>query len=69
VDLEADGGNYFYAVTSDNRIVSFEATGYEVAQLGSVSVASAPVSIALASSYFAAVTESGTIMLFSIIGK
>jgi len=69
LDLETDGGNYVYAVTRGNRIVSFEANGYELTQIGYVTLASAPVSIALTSGYFAAVTEAGTIALFGIIDK
>ena len=69
LDLEADGGNYIYAVTSGNRIVSFEANGYELTQMGYVTLAAKPVSIALTSGYFAAVTDSGTIALFGIIEK
>ena len=69
LDLEADGGNYIYAVTSGNRIVSFEANGYELTQIGYVTLAAKPVSIALTGGYFAAVTDSGTIALFGIIEK
>ncbi len=69
LDLEADGGNYIYAVTSGNRIVTFEANGYEVTQIGYVTLDSKPVSIALTGSYFATVTEAGTMALFGIIDK
>lgn len=69
LDLESDAGNFFYAVTTGDRIVSFEANGYEITQIGYVTLDAKPVSIALSNHYFAAVTEHGTIALFGIIEK
>lgn len=69
LDLEADAGNYFYAVTSGNRILSFEANGYEVKMLGDVILEAQPLCIALTEHYFAVVEDNGTIALFGIIEK
>ncbi len=65
--LEADGANYFYVVSSGNRIVSFEAVGYAISSIGSVVLTSQPLSIALSENYFATVTSNMAIALLGII--
>lgn len=66
-NLEADGANYFYVVSTGNRIVSFEAVGYAITSIGSVVLNYTPLSIALSENYFAAVTSNGAIALLGII--
>ena len=67
LDLEADGSNYFYILDQSNRIVSFEASAYEVSQLGSVTLPSKPMSYALSSEYFLVVMENFKLNLYGII--
>jgi len=65
--LEADGSNYFYVVSTGNRIESFEAIGYAISSIGSVSLSAAPLSVALSENYFVTVTANGAISLLGII--
>lgn len=66
-DLEADGSNYFYVLDSSNRIISFEASAYEVSQLGSVELPSKANSFALSSEYFLVVMENLKLNVYGII--
>ena len=66
-DIAADGDNYFYVADNSSRIVSFEASGYEVTQLGFTEL-DAPVSrICLSGKYLAVLTEQNTIAMFKVI--
>ena len=66
-DLESDGSNYFYILDSANRIISFEASAYEVAQLGAVELPSKVLSFALSSEYFLVVMENLKLNVYGII--
>lgn len=67
VDIQADGSNYFYVADNDCRLVSFEATGNEVIQLGATLLDNRIRSICLSGRYLAALTEANTIALFEVI--
>ena len=67
VDLEADGANFFYVLDSANRIVTFEASAYEVAQHGSVELSSPVQSFALTSDHFVVVMENLQLNVYDII--
>ena len=67
IDLAADGKNYFYVADNSRRLVSFEASGYEVAQLGWTELEAQIVRICLSGKYLAALTAQNRIALFEII--
>ena len=66
-DVEADGANYFYVFDTANRIVTFEASAYEVSQLGAVDLPSKAVSYALTSEFFVVVLENLKLNVYGII--
>ncbi|MCF0238383.1 MAG: hypothetical protein HUK24_07260 [Sphaerochaetaceae bacterium] len=66
-DLLADTVNYFYVVDNSNRIISFEVTGNEIAQLGSVSLNNGIICSALSDNYIISVTNNNKIAVFGII--
>ena len=67
VDLEADGSNYFYVLDSSNRIVTFEASAYEVAQHGNVELPSPVQSFALTEGHFIVVMQNLQLNVYDII--
>lgn len=67
VDIQADGSNYFYVADNSNRLVSFEATGNEIVQLGATVLADPISRICLSGRYLAAFTEANAIALFEVI--
>ena len=66
-DIAADGSNYFYVADNSKRIVSFEVSGYEIAQLGSTELGSNIVRICLSGKYLAVLTSQNEIALFEVI--
>ena len=66
-DLEADGSNYFYVADNSRRVVSFEASGYEVSQLGWTELDAPIVSICLSGRYLVALTTQNRLALFEVI--
>ena len=66
-DLAADGRNYFYVADNSRRIVSFEASGFEITQLGFTELDDQIVRISLSGKYLAVLTEQNTIALFEVI--
>ena len=68
-DLEADGANYFYILDNSNRVVTFEASAYEIKQLGEVTLPSKAQSFALTNGYFIVVMENLKLNVYGIIQK
>ena len=66
-DIAADGSNYFYVADNSKRIVSFEVSGYEIAQLGSTQLESSIVRICLSGKHLAVLTSQNEIALFEVI--
>ena len=66
-DIAADGRNYFYVADNSRRIVSFEASGFEVSQLGFTELDSQIVRICLSGKYLAVLTAQNRIALFEVI--
>ena len=66
-DIASDGSNYFYVADNSRRVVSFEASGYEIAQLGNTQLESDIVRICLSGKYLAVLTSQNEIALFEVI--
>lgn len=66
-DIAADGLNYFYVADNSRRIVSFEASGFEVTQLGFTELEDQIVRICLSGKYLAVLTDRNTVALFEVI--
>lgn len=66
-DLEADGSNYFYVLDTANRIISYEASAYEITQLGAVDLPSKAQSNALTDGYFLVVMQDLKLNVYGII--
>ena len=67
VDMEADGRNYFYIADNGKRLVSFEATGHEISQLGTTTLESNILDICLSGKYLLALTQDLKLALFEVI--
>ncbi len=66
-DIAQKGANYFYIADNSKRLVSFSVSGYEIAQLGTTTLANAISRICLSGKYLAALTDANTIALFEVI--
>jgi len=66
-DIAADGKNYFYVADNSRRIVSLEASGYEITQLGSTVLDDQIVRICLSGKYLVALTDRNSMALFEVI--